>query len=555
MTTPNEHDTLPPEIDPALGAGICEPPTTIRGVFRRLGPGLIIAGSIVGSGELIATTKTGAQGGIALLWLIIIGCVIKVFVQVELGRYAITHGETTLAALDRVPGPRLKVNWIIWFWLVMIIITLGQQGGIVGGVGQALALTYPITGDYRDVVQEPSETELKRFIKWEDDLAGQRTLFSQLDADQQQRVLRGQTVLREKIAGLGAKGEQLLASVRNEEPLADIYTVDDKVWATLATVLTAWLLYWGRYRLIQNLSTVLVVTFTFITIGNVCALQSSAEFHIPLDDILRGLSFQLPHAIGDAKPVVTALAAFGIIGVGAAELIAYPYWCLEKGYAKFAGPRSDDEAWGRRAKGWLRVMTYDAFASMVVYTAATLAFFLMGVAVLHREGRDPDGMRMVSTLAAAYEPVFGDYAKLLFLVGAVAVLYSTFLVANAGHARMVTDTLKVYRLIDHNSQRTHDRSIAFFSVALPFICLLVFLTGANPVYLVLLTGMTQGLMLPILCLAALYFRFKATDPRLVPTRRWDLFFYISCLGMALTGLWSAATRLPALVEFFENLIR
>lgn len=46
------------------------PPTNILGILGRLGPGLIIAGSIVGSGELIATTKTGAEAGFWLLWLI-----------------------------------------------------------------------------------------------------------------------------------------------------------------------------------------------------------------------------------------------------------------------------------------------------------------------------------------------------------------------------------------------------------------------------------------------------------------------------------------------------
>ena len=41
----------------------------------------------------------------------------------------------------------------------------------------------------------------------------------------------------------------------------------------------------------------------------------------------------------------TAFAALGIIGVGASELIYYPYWCLEKGYAARVGPR-DEAGWG-----------------------------------------------------------------------------------------------------------------------------------------------------------------------------------------------------------------
>ena len=93
---------------------IVEPPTTVRNILRQVGPGLIIAANIVGSGELIMTTKTGAEAGIALLWLILLGCVVKVFVQLELGRFTISHGETTLSSLNRVPGPRGgRVNWIV----------------------------------------------------------------------------------------------------------------------------------------------------------------------------------------------------------------------------------------------------------------------------------------------------------------------------------------------------------------------------------------------------------------------------------------------------------
>ena len=57
-----------------MSGGIVEPPRTFLAVVRRLGPGLIVAGSIVGSGELIATTKVGAESGFVLLWLILIGC-------------------------------------------------------------------------------------------------------------------------------------------------------------------------------------------------------------------------------------------------------------------------------------------------------------------------------------------------------------------------------------------------------------------------------------------------------------------------------------------------
>ena len=75
-------------------------PTTKLGILRNIGPGMILAGSIVGSGELIATTRTGAEAGFDFLWLIILGCIIKVFTLIELGRHPISSGKTSLAALN-----------------------------------------------------------------------------------------------------------------------------------------------------------------------------------------------------------------------------------------------------------------------------------------------------------------------------------------------------------------------------------------------------------------------------------------------------------------------
>lgn len=534
---PSEFDTVPPEFDQDPKSGIEDPPTGFWGTLIKLGPGLIIAGSIVGSGELIGTTKTGAQAGISLLWLIILGCLIKVFVQIELGRYAITHGQTTLNALNQVPGRIGPVNFIVWFWLAMMIAGMAQLGGIVGGVGQSMAISCPITGDYREAVVVPTGADIAWFLAWDADLQGSREKWNRLTPEEQSRVTAGYSRLQVRLAELGARGQQAIRTIQDGGSLKDPWTWDDRIWAALVTVITVAVLFNGRYGILQTLSTILVVAFTFLTLGNVISLQMTDEYSLSTADFLRGLSFSLPGGDDPWKAIQTALATFGIIGVGATELITYPYWCIEKGYARSTGRWSADEAWAARARGWIRVMKYDAFLSMVVYTLATVAFYIMGVTVLHREGRDPDGMRMVVTLASAYVPIFGDYAKWLFLIGAFAVLYSTFLVANAGHARMFTDSLKVFGLIDRNSQRIHDETLSTFCVALPLICLAFFWSGINPVQAILLAGMMQATMLPMLGLAAIYFRRTATDPRLAPSRLWDVMLGLSCLGLLITGVW------------------
>ena len=67
-------------------------------------------------------------------------------------------------------------------------------------------------------------------------------------------------------------------------------------------------------------------------------LIQSRPVRISGKQLLEGVRFRLPReALG------AAVAAFGLTGVGASEIIAYPYWCLEKGYAIVYRPQDDIE--------------------------------------------------------------------------------------------------------------------------------------------------------------------------------------------------------------------
>ena len=63
----------------------------------------MLSASIVGSGELIATTTLGAEVGFAALWVILLSCVVKVALQLEFGRHAIIHGLTTMESMNQLP--------------------------------------------------------------------------------------------------------------------------------------------------------------------------------------------------------------------------------------------------------------------------------------------------------------------------------------------------------------------------------------------------------------------------------------------------------------------
>jgi hypothetical protein len=397
----------------------------------------------------------------------------------------------------------------------MFVVSMAQLGGIVGGVGQALAIASPLTETGRE------------FNEYQD----------LLTRDEVSRALARQDSQRE----LPIQSVQEIAKNPSRTPPK---STDDVIWAAIIAILTSVLLVVGRYRLVQALATAFVALFTFVSIGNLVHLQSLSDWRISSSEILEGLSFGLPKVLEGAQitPLVTALAAFGIIGVGATELIQYPYWCVEKGYARWTGRRDSTKEWVSRAKGWLRVLHWDAWCSAIVYTFATVVFYLLGAAVLGRVGLNPEGTSMVRTLLEMYVPVFGSIAQSVFLFGAVAVLYSTFFVANAGHARVCADALRVFGLSSGD-----EKAITFwtrvFSGFFPFACLLVYVYIRAPVVLVLASGVMQAIMLPMLGAAALYFRYRQSDKRLEPNWKWDVLLWISFIGLLIAGGWLAGSKL------------
>lgn len=468
-------DQAPVDLYALSADAVREPPQTLGQALRKIGPGLILAGAIVGTGELIATTHVGAKAGFALLWLVILSCIIKIFVQIELGRYTISSGETTLVGLRQLPAVGRALPW---WWLLMMLATQAQLAAMVGSIGQAFHMALP----------------------------GLSTALG---------------------GGIGTAGRPELPG------------------AVLTTLAAATLLGLGSYRVVEGGTTLLVAIFTFMTVVCVALLPWTGH-SFGWSEIAGGLAFRIP-----PESVGAAVAMFGITGVGASELIAYPYWCIEKGYARNTGSRSESPDWLRRAAGWLRVMHLDAWLSMVIYTSATLAFYLLGAAVLHRH-TGPGGLPgtvegMLRTLARMYEPVLGGRLAVWFIVcGAFAVLFSTLFAATAANCRTLVDLLAISGFIRLEQPQDRTRWVRRFCIGFPFLNLLLFILAPNPVRLVTVGGIAQALTLPMIATAAVYLRYRRTDRRITPRLFWDIFLWLSMLGLfatALYGLWDSYRKL------------
>ena len=76
------------------------------------------------------------------------------------------------------------------------------------------------------------------------------------------------------------------------------------------------------------------------------------------------------------------------------------------------------------------------------------------------------------------------------------------------------------------------------SVAWPLVALVLALIIREPVGMVLASGIAQSIMLAALGVAVLFFRHREFDPRLAPSRAWDLLLWLSSAGFIVVGLWT-----------------
>jgi len=211
-----------------------------------------------------------------------------------------------------------------------------------------------------------------------------------------------------------------------------------------------------------------------------------------------------------------AAAVFGITGVGATELCMYPYWCVEKGYAQFTGPRDGTPARERRARGWIRVMHLDIACSLVVYTMATIAFYLLGAGILHARGTVPAAGDMIPVLSQIYTGTLGPWALLPFYAGAVVTLYGTIFAAIAAHSRIYADMCRIMGRFGRDDYAARVRYRRGFIVALSTTAALAFLVVDSPVQMVVFGGVAQSLMLPIAGAGTIYLRHRRLPRAIAP---------------------------------------
>jgi manganese transport protein len=302
-------------------------------------------------------------------------------------------------------------------------------------------------------------------------------------------------------------------------------------WTILTALVVISVMLFGFYNVVEKISLVFMGMFTLFTLLALIMVQKTG-FAVTWPDIAAGLSFRLPKGT-----VGFALAAFGLTGVGGDEILSYNYWCIEKGYARFTGPRNDHPEWIERARGWIRVMYMDAFFSMIVYTVVTAAFFLLGASILYQHGEIPEGYRMIETISRIYTDSVGPAAKNIFLIGSFVVLFSTLFAALAIRTRVFSDLFGVLKWIDFSNLRVRLRTIRVLAIVFPVLWTMAFLLIKLPVLMVTIGGIATFIMLIIIVVAGVYFRFSSKIQVISPGIFYNMALVISCLSIIFVGLY------------------
>ncbi|MBK8390947.1 MAG: Nramp family divalent metal transporter [Saprospiraceae bacterium] len=433
---------------------IQDPPINFLDKLKYLGPGFIVTASIVGSGELIATTTLGAKAGYAAFWIIIVSCLIKVALQLEFGKHAIMTGHTPLFEINTLHGWQIGgKSWLVWLIGGLQFLKIIQLGGMLGSTALVLNMIFPAISPY--------------------------------------------------------------------------------VMAILTAVLVSYLIYRNQYKIIEKGSLWMTFFFTLFTAMSLIMVMYT-PYAITSADIQSGFKFAVNKDL-----LLIAVGVFGITGVAADEILAYYYWCLEKGYASFAGLSDDSEAWKNRVKGWMKIMYLDAFIAMVIYTTTTAAFYLLGAAVLHSQNLVPESNQLIETISKIYTDTLGPNVKYIYLIGAFFVLFSSVFTTLAYNTRIFTDLGVTLNMINLAKPNAKDNAIKFLAIVFPILWCAMYFFINSPLLMIISGGIVGSFMLLVVAYIGILFRRSRTSKigNSIPFDLWLGLSVVSIMALGLYGLY------------------
>ena len=107
--------------------------------LKHVGPGLVIAATGLGAGDLIAASVAGAKFGTTILWAAVLGAIMKYVMNEGLTRWQLATGTTLLEGWVQ----RLPKFISIYFFIYLLAWSFIVAGALIAGTGLAAHALFP----------------------------------------------------------------------------------------------------------------------------------------------------------------------------------------------------------------------------------------------------------------------------------------------------------------------------------------------------------------------------------------------------------------------------
>ncbi len=443
-------------------------------ILVTVGPSMVWAAEYIGSGEVILATRTGAILGTTVLWAVIAGVFLKFWIGMAGARYTVCTGEGMIDMLDRMPGPR---HWVVWIVLVVqLICAIMSIGSLATSAGQFLHSLVPC--------------------------------------------------INLSLCG----------------------------WAAaLFAVGVAWS---GTFNVLK------IVMSLFVLIVVVGALYIAVRVFPSFADLAAGLTFRLP-IVPDwaaAKESVSTNAwqeILPVLGWGAggfASQVWYTYWVIGAGYGATAGrgygkPASVSDlatmprATAQRIKGWCRMLYVDSTFAMVLGVVVTAGFLIAGAGILGAEHLAPENADMAEVLSQVFARRWDTLGGFLFKLSGAVAMISTLCGQLAGWPRLLADACRLC-IPGFDRRFTWKNQFRLFLVLFSVTSMLiVFVLGRQPIFLLKLSSILEGVLLIALQAACVGVGLYVVMPKMLSKQAYAV----------LKPSWIFAVGLVATFAFFGYL--
>lgn len=191
-----------------------------------------------------------------------------------------------------------------------------------------------------------------------------------------------------------------------------------RYWAISAGLVGLTLVWLQRYHVFEKFMTVLVL-IKFVTVVSVAILVTP-----DLGNLFNGLVPRLPEG-----STVYVLGLIGGVG-GTITMAAYGYWMFAKGW---------------KGTGWLSMMRLDNAVGYLMTGVFVVAMMIVGSTMLFGQDLTDDDSGLL-VLGTELGEQYGDWARILFLVGFLAVTSTSLLGVWNGVSLLFTDWTRAIRL-------------------------------------------------------------------------------------------------------------